>query len=46
MDYNMEEMSRDAQYVAIKRLIDESFEPVDNKKYEDFVRKLIMILGL
>jgi hypothetical protein len=35
-----------AQYAAIKRLVDEYFKPEENKKYEEFIKKLVMILEL
>lgn len=32
------------QYSAIKRMIDEYFNLRDDKKYDDFIKKLVMIL--
>ena len=49
MDYTEEyEKKMDAytQYSAIKRLIDEYFKPEENKKYEEFIGKLVMILRI
>lgn len=34
------------KYSAIKRIIDEYFNMKDDKKYEDFIKKLVMILGI
>jgi hypothetical protein len=39
-------MNKYEQYSAIKRLIDECFTPKGTKKYEDFIKKLVMILRL
>lgn len=47
MDYQEDYRERAkvfAQYGAIKRLVDEVFEPVESKKYEEFIKKLVMIL--
>ena len=49
MDYQEEYKKRKDAYTqsaAIKCLIDESFELRDDKKYEDFIKKLVMILGI
>lgn len=32
------------EYSAIKQIIDEYFNLKDDKKYEDFIKKLVMIL--
>lgn len=37
-------MEKYHQYSAIKRMIDEYFNLRDDKKYEDFIKKLVMIL--
>lgn len=34
------------KYSAIKRIIDEYFDLMDDKKYEDFIKKLVMILEI
>jgi len=34
------------EYSAIKRLIDEYFEIKEWDKYEDFIQKLVKILGI
>jgi hypothetical protein len=34
------------QYSAIKGMIDEYFDLRNDKKYEDFIKKLVMILGI
>jgi hypothetical protein len=34
------------EYSEIKRLIDEYFALHEDKKYEDFIRKLVMILRI
>lgn len=34
------------EYSEIKRLIDEYFELQEDKKYEEFIRKLVMILRI
>jgi hypothetical protein len=34
------------EYGEIKRLVDELFVLQEGKKYEDFIKKLVMILGL
>jgi hypothetical protein len=34
------------EYSEIKRLIDEYFKLQEDKKYEDFIRKLVMILRI
>lgn len=39
-------MNEHHQYSAIKRMIDEYFNLRDDKKYEDFIKKLVMILGV
>jgi hypothetical protein len=39
-------MEKYHQYSAIKRIIDEYFNMKDDKKYEDFIKKLVMILGI
>jgi hypothetical protein len=39
-------MQKYHQYSAIKLLIDEYFNLKDDKKYEDFIKKLVMILGI
>jgi hypothetical protein len=39
-------MGRYKEYSAIKRLLDEFFVLQDGKKYEDFIKKLVKILGV
>lgn len=37
-------MNRYKEYSAIKQIIDEYFNLKDDKKYEDFIKKVVMIL--
>lgn len=39
-------MENHQEYSAIKRLIDDYFEIKGEKKYEDFIKKLVMILRI
>lgn len=39
-------MEKYHQYSAIKRMVDEYFNLRDDKKYEDFIKKLVIILGI
>lgn len=39
-------MDKWSEYSAIKRMIEEYFNLKEEKKYEDFIKKLVMILGV